>query len=126
MLDQHREFSQSMVTQGKSVPSEIVSSAERQIVDFRSLKGGIDTDMLLVHETIHKITQKIRASVRSEQNQEGLLTRNEQDYLRCLELGHRELETLFREDDAYWAENLSNAKKQSKELQTEMQAFFEK
>ena len=108
------------------MPNEIVSSAEGRLVSFRNLKSEIDTDMMVIHERSLAISQKISANIKSEEKPEGLLTRNAQDYLKCLKFGHGELELLFREDDAYWNRSLVSAKIESQKLQEKVQLVLDK
>ena len=69
---------------GKTAPSEIVSCAEGKVEGFKSLKNIIDSDLMSIHEKIEGIKTKIKDNIKNNQKPEGLLTRNEQDYLRCL------------------------------------------
>ena len=62
------------------------------------------------------VRQLIKDNIHSDQNLEGLLTRKEANYLGCLELKHRELEFLFRQDVASWAENVEVAKRKADEV----------
>jgi hypothetical protein len=48
----------------------------------------------------------IRENTRSEENPESLLGANEEDYAQCLVINYRELERLFRQDEAIWEINL--------------------
>jgi len=68
----------------------------------------------------------IRDNIHSDQNSEGVLTRGEANYLGCLELKHQELETLFRQDEASWAENVEIAKRKADEVKDKIQAILER
>ena len=46
----------------------------------------------------------MRENVKTHENPDGLLTRVEIDYLKCIELEYGGLELLFQEDDAFWTE----------------------
>ena len=54
------------------------------------------------------------------------MTRGEEKYLSCLELNHRDLEKLFREDEAQWAENLEIAKRKAESIKEKIEALIEK
>ena len=41
-------------------------------------------------------------------------------------MNHRELELLLRKDEAKWAENLEIAKRDAREINEQLQAFFER
>ena len=88
MLDSHSEFTKSMLQRGKTVPNELVSCAEGNLMGFRSLKGEIDTELLVVHERMQKITNIIKENIKNESNPYGYLTQNQQDYLTCLQFQH--------------------------------------
>ena len=97
----------------KQLSDEIVTRAKDKLEGFEKLKSEIDTAMMEVHQKIDGVSQMIKANVRSEDNPNGLLVKPSDDYLKCLELQHRDLEVLLRQDDAYWAENFDNAKEKA-------------
>ena len=53
----------------------------------------------------------------SPANSEGLLRQAEQDYLDCLELGHRNLEELLRRDALFWDQELEKVKQEADKVQ---------
>ena len=59
-----------------------------------------------------------------KENQNGVLTGDEADYLRCLEVDKVQLDRLLREDEAYWIEKIKNSKKETEERNGELQAFI--
>ena len=67
--------------------------------------------MAKAHESLDRVRGKIRANMLNEQNSLGLLTSDQNDYLQCLEMNHRDLEQLFRKDEAKWVQNLDDKKK---------------
>jgi len=79
--------------------------------EFHVIRGKIYEDLQVVHEKLDQVKEKVRASLKSEQNPDGLLTRGEQAYVKCLELQKEQLEVLFSEDEAHWRENLEEANK---------------
>ena len=91
-----QEIDRSYLERASHVPQENFSSAHAKAEAFNGLKGEIDTEMLGILEKMEGLSQKVKANVRSDENPEGLLTRREEEYLRCLETGHRELEDLLR------------------------------
>ena len=62
--------------------------------------------MAKAHESLDRVRGKIRANMLNEQNSLGLLTSDQNDYLQCLEMNHRDLEQLLRKDEAKWVKNL--------------------
>ena len=81
----------------------MISAAERKLVELNELKSEIDARMMGVHQTLDGIRQMIRDNIQSDKNESGLLTRKEGEYMKCLQLKHRELELVFRKDEAHWA-----------------------
>ena len=97
IVSEHRqEADKSLLEKARHVPSENFNSAQAKAEAFNGLKGEIDTEMLGILEKMEGLSQKVKANIRSDENPEGLLTRREEEYLRCLETGHRELEDLLR------------------------------
>jgi len=76
----------------------MLSAAEKQLAGFKSLKGGIDADILRVNQTLDLVRKKIRENTVSNENRDGLLTGTQEDYLKCLEINYKELELLFKHD----------------------------
>ena len=79
--------------------------------------------MLGVHQTLDGICQTIRDNIQSDENKAVFLTQKEAEYMACLEMKHRDLEMLFRQDEAQWTDNLEvtnreahNIKERIKEL----------
>ena len=126
LLDDKARYDQKFLERQKDLPREIISTAEKQQAGFNELKSAIDGKMLGVHQTLEEVRQMIRDNIKSPQHLEGLLTRREAHYLGCLELNHRELENLFREDQAQWAENVEIAKRNSEQINQKLVAFIEK
>ena len=67
--------------------------------------------MVKVHEFVDKVRAKIKANALNEQNPNGILTSDLNDYLQCLEMNHRDLKQLLRKDEVKWAQNLENKKR---------------
>ena len=89
----------------------MVKQAQRRFDGYNSLKGEIDEDMAKAHESLDRVRGKIRKNVLNEQNLHGLLTGDKNDYLQCLEMNYRDLEQLFRKDEAKWVQNLDDKKR---------------
>lgn len=66
--------------------------------------------MITVHEALAVVTHKIKSNLKTDANPHGVLVQREKDYLKSVSVQHRELENLFREDEAYWSESLQKAK----------------
>ena len=64
--------------------------------------------MVAVVKQAIAIRQKIQWNIFSDENSDGLLTRPEVEYFKCLEVGQAELKNLLIEDSEYWTENLKN------------------
>ena len=60
------------------------------------------------------LQQKVKANLKTEQNPDGLLTRQESKYLDCLSIKHSEFENILMQDEAYWAENTELARSEAK------------
>ena len=103
----------------------MVKQAQRRVDGFNSLKGEIDEDMAKAHEFLERVRGKIRANVLNEQNPHGLLTNDQNDYRQCLEMNHRDLEQLFRKDEAKWAHNLDDKKKDASQIQAKIKELIE-
>ena len=80
----------------------MVAAAEQKSAGFRSLKAEIDDEMAKVHEALEKVRRKIHENIVSDENKDGLLIGNYDDYLKCLEMNYRDLELIFRKDEAKW------------------------
>jgi len=55
---------------------------------------------------------------------DGLLTQGEANYLRYLEMRQSSLETLFKQDEAKWAQNLMVARREADEMQGKIEDFI--
>ena len=60
----------------------------------------------------------------TKENPNGLLTKSEMSYVGCLEIRHRELENLLRQDLAFWKQNQKKAKSEANGLNSKMEAFM--
>ena len=105
-------------------PQELQSHAKNQIDAFNLLKGEIYAELLAVHEGLGRVKQKVSANVKSPQNPNGLLTRQEQAYNDCLELKKCEFEVLLQEDQAFWTENLDEAKKVKDDFRNQIEEMM--
>lgn len=56
----------------------------------------------------------------------GVLTHKVEEYLKCLELGHRQLQVLMNADCKYWADNLARAKLRAEMLSKHMKNLLER
>ena len=114
------------MAKGNGFPKEMISVAERKLAGFNELKSDIDTRMLGVHHTLDGIRQTIKDNIQCDQNESGLLTRSETEYMACLVIKHNELDMLFREDESQWIENLEITKKEAQSIREKIKAFFER
>ena len=89
----------------------MISQAQDKFANFQSFKSEVDTDMMALLELSGALKQKIARCLKTAANPDGLLTHPEQEYLSCLEIGHRRLKDLLRQDNAYWKQKLDKAKK---------------
>ena len=78
---------------------------------FLQTKADIDTQMAQIHERVQIVKDIVKGSVRGKENPKGVLTKSEQEYIACLEMQHVRFESLMRQDEAHWAENLEMVKK---------------
>ena len=72
--------------------------------------------MLIVLEKLEQMSNKVKANIKNDANKDGLLINDEEQYLQCLKVGHRDFEELLQKDDAHWAWNIDDAQKESKSL----------
>ena len=80
--------------------------------------------MLTVLEKLDQMSRKIKENIKSEANVDGLLIGEEEQYLECLKLGHRDFEELMQKDDAHWAWNIEDAKKEVEDLKQEFEKIL--
>ena len=80
--------------------------------------------MARAHEALDKVCNKIRENILSNENRDGLLTGKQEDYFQCLEMKYRDLEILLRQDEAKWAENLQNKKREANKVNNELEVFL--
>ena len=88
--------------EGTSLPREIIQKSETRIVAFQQFKADIDTDVERVHLVLNDLKKKIRANIHGDLHQDGLLTQNVEDYMRCLSIDQATLDTLLEKDSVYW------------------------
>ena len=62
--------------------------------------------MAQINERVKIVKDIVRKSVTKEENPIGVLTRDEQEYIECLEIQHVRFEILMMEDEVHWIENL--------------------
>ena len=77
-----------------------------------------------VHEIMEELKVQIRANVMSDQNQDGLLTARDEQYMRCFEFDYEGLEALLRRDEDYWINGISTVKEKANEMQDEVKQFL--
>jgi hypothetical protein len=104
---------------------EMVSAAEKKLAGFKSLKVGIDADIARANETLDGVRKKIRENTLSNENVEGLLTGNQEEYLKCLQMNYRDLELLFKLDEAKWELNVQTKRSEANQFKEKLQAFLE-
>ena len=113
----HQKAGAKSLEKTQSLPGEMVKQAQRRVDGFNSLKGEIDEDMAKAHESLDRVRGKIQANTLSEHNPHGLLSGNQNDYLKCLEMKHRDFEQLLKKDEARWAENLQTKREEANHAQ---------
>ena len=113
MLSKQFNCSAELMDDGIKLSEEMVAVAQQKLTGYNVIKGEIDTGMVRVHEALYDVRRKILENCKSEQNQDGLLTGKQEDYLQCLEMDYRKLEQLLRQDEAKWADNLDVKKKEA-------------
>ena len=90
------------MNEGKTLPEEMVAVAEQKSAGFRSLKAEIYEEIAKAHESLDGVRKMIHENILSDNNKDGLLTGSYDDYLKCLEMSYRDLELMFRKDEAKW------------------------
>ena len=126
ILKKQQNSAGKIMNEGRKLPEEMVAAAEQKSAGFRSLKAEIDDEMAKVHEALEKVRRKIHENIVSDENKDGLLIGNYDDYLKCLEMNYRNLELLLRKDDAKWAEDVEIAKREAREINEQLQALLDR
>ena len=106
MMQTLEESKEKLLNQSRNLPQETVASIERSQARLNLLKADIDTEMMNILEKIDGIKSKISDNILNDANPYGLLKQKKEDYFKCLELGHCQLENLFRQDAALWTKDL--------------------
>ena len=73
---------------------------------------------------VHQIMGEIRALIRNH-CKSGVLLGKEALYLACLEFEHRELETLFRQDEQDLTQKIEAAKKDAAEFKNDIKVLMD-
>ena len=68
----------------KNIPGKIIDDAELKLVKFKSLEKEINAEMVAVVKQALAIRLKISRNMKSDGNPDGLLTRTEDEYMKCL------------------------------------------
>ena len=108
----------------EGLQAEMLALAENQMAGFLSVKLDIYNQLAEIHGRLDKVKVKIRENVRSQENPEGVFTLQKEDYLKCLELQHEELESLMRYDETHWATNNVQIQRQVYDIQNYLQEYF--
>ena len=77
----------------------MVAAFEIKLIGLNALKGEIQAEMAKAHKAFNEVRKKIRENVQSDKNKDGLLTGEQEDYLKCLEMDYRKPEYLLRQDE---------------------------
>ena len=93
--EKHDEFKKFFLNKSSTENDQKEDEAKAKIVGFDRLKGSLYEKLMIVHEKLEEVDQQIRASVRSKQNQDGLLTQPLQAYIACLDLKIQDFEDLL-------------------------------
>ena len=104
----------------------MIDGAEQKLVRLHQAKSDVDDKMAVVHQTLQEVRQIIQNNLHNKDNLDGVMTRKEPQYMACLELKHRELEDLFRQDEHHLAENIELSKRRAAEIKTEIEALMER
>ena len=99
---------------------------EAKVEGFRSLKSDLDDKMAIVHENLDSIRTIVKENTLTLQNEDGVLTSDEAEYLKCIEVQHVKLEQLLRKDEAHWANIKKNASTKGKTMSDKLTALLEK
>ena len=126
VLMEQRIFTDRAISAGRDMPLEIQRQAEIKKENFNQVKAELDTDMADILSRLQALELKFQANIHNSLNQDGVLTCEINDYLNCLKLNYRGLESLFRKDEIKWDEVLKNARKQASQINSELEYFLEK
>ena len=95
-LKQVREFNMQFLEARKDdQQSQVIDKAHDKTTTFKTLKNEISTDLFAINKSIETLGAKIKVNLKGQDNAAGLLTHNESDYLKCLELKKEQLEELL-------------------------------
>ena len=78
----HERLTQEISEQDRLFPDEAKFKAER----FEEVKEEICTILLDVDGKLQSVKQKIKSNLRNNQNQDGLFTGDELEYIKCVDL----------------------------------------
>ena len=91
VLEKQKELEEIFASVSKDVHEEKEAEAKARIEGFVILKENLNEKLMVMHEAMEDVKREIKDNAKDG----GLLTRDEQKYLGCLELKNQELETFF-------------------------------
>ena len=106
VLKAQKSFTEAANKEGKDLPAEMLSNAEKRKEVFLNVKTDIDSKMMIIHTNLDEVKALFKGNIQSTDNPAGVFTQGEEKYLECLELGHVKLEDLMRNDEAHCEEIL--------------------
>ena len=81
LLKNQQKFTYQTIKDGKDLPDEMVTIAEKKLAGFNRLKEEIDWDLASAQKKLEGVRKKIRENTWSVDNRDGLLTAKQEDYL---------------------------------------------
>ena len=109
---------------GKSMPGALEAVAKKKLDNFRTFKVDVDIEVQKVLFRLDGLRHRIRESMIGSDNKNGFLKRKEEDYLKCLEIDHKQLEKLLKQDETMLVESLETAGKKAIRINENIQKLL--
>ena len=120
-LSDYEMLKRQVEERGKNIEDQEVQNAKLKIEAFKILKKDVEYDLAQILQQTSSLQNKIQMHIKSSRNQDGLFTRNTQDYINCFNINKYQLQELMAQDEAFWSENLDKAVRNSQNLRDKMQ-----
>ena len=126
ILEAQEKFFEETKKEQQELPEQMVAVARAKLESFQALKTAIDEKLAALLETKEEICALIKDNIQSEAHPDGLLTKEEASYLKCLEVEHIELRELLQQDQMKWVGNFEVIKREAEKIKDSVNAIFEK
>ena len=123
ILQKSGMFEKELLDIGSGLPAEILANAETSVEQFIQLKAKVERQVGFINERISKLGALIKDNSNSSRQPNSILRQRKSLYLACVQIKTDELNTLLKQDEVHWMENLEHARKQADEIGTKMSAI---